>query len=78
MIDPRGMSGVEDWSDSVNFDLWTRFGITIRQLDHPDLWRHWAFHLIQSAQLARFNPPDPRGFDNWLDWAERFNQMVAY
>lgn len=75
MIDPRGMRDAREWVDFVTLPL-QQIGVTPRRLDDPKNWKSWAFNVVQSAHLARFNPPDPRYFDDWMEWAFRFNQVV--
>lgn len=77
MIDPRGMKDAREWADFITIPL-NIIGITPRRLDNPKNWKNWAYNLIQSAQLSGFYPPDPRFFQNWEDWASRFNQVVPY
>lgn len=75
MIDPRGFEVVE-WCNLVALPLSTLV-ITPRLFD-ADLWKHWATGLVGSTALAPFNPPDPRPFEDWREWAFRFNQAVPY
>jgi hypothetical protein len=75
MIDPRGLEVVE-WCDLVALPL-APFVTPTRLLD-PALWKNWAMGIIGSTALAPFNPPDPRTFEDWRDWAFRFNQVVPY
>lgn len=39
-------------------------------------WRAWARNLIQYPTVSKFSPPDPDEFEDWQQWAERFNQVV--
>lgn len=77
MIDPRGMKDAREWADFVTIPL-NSIGVTPRRLDNAENWKSWAFNLIQSAQLAGLFIPDPRFFDDWMEWAFRFNQAVNY
>jgi hypothetical protein len=77
IVDPRGMRDVREWADFIMLPL-DQFGVTPRRLDNPDNWKDWAFDLMQAARLESFDVADPRGFDDWVDWASRFNQVVPY
>lgn len=73
-IDPRIVKDVVEWSDFMTAPL---LPLSIfRRLDDPEKWQEWAYHLVQSQKIAAFNPPDPRLFDDWKEWAFRFNQVV--
>lgn len=73
VIDPRGLSVIE-WTDYMNDSL-LGFSLAPR-LDHPDEWRGWALAVCQSPRISARNPPNPLQYDNWQEWAERFNQAV--
>lgn len=73
MIDPRHMRA-QDWFDSVSLVL-SNFAPPPRLLDAA-LWQDWANTVIQIPAVALFSPPDPRGFNHWYEWAERFVQAV--
>lgn len=75
MIDPRGMRDMKEWVDFITLPL-EQLGVTPRGLDDSEDWKAWAFNLTQSGAVAKFYPPDPRGFTDWVEWAERFNQVV--
>lgn len=72
-IDPRFLSVIE-WSEFTTPLLVTRAAVP-RLLD-PEKWREWALTVLQSPKIAQYNPPDPRIFTDWRDWAYRFNQAV--
>ena len=72
MIDPRGLT-LQRWTSEVN--------LTVARLAAPMTligtdWKPWAFALMQVPGVAAYCPPDPRGFSDWQDWAERFVQCV--
>jgi hypothetical protein len=77
LIDPRGMADVREWADFVTLPLLI-FGADPRRLDNPMNWKEWAYNLTQSTTLQKYNPPDPRFFSEWQEWASRFNQVVPY
>ena len=72
-IDPRGMT-VMQWTDAMTLELTGR-SIPPR-LDSPRTWQAWALVVSQSPRIATSNPPNPLEFDDWRDWAQRFNQTV--
>jgi hypothetical protein len=76
MIDPRGLRNVIEWADFLTLPL-NEIGIRPRRLDHEDDWVNWAFDLIQEPGLQD-TVVDPRGFTDWQEWAQRFNQVVQY
>lgn len=73
MIDPRNMD-ITLWSDATAQQLATLGPMPA--LHSPQEWLEWAVQVIQTPQVARFSPPDPRGFPNWFEWACRFVQAV--
>lgn len=74
IIDPRGLT-VTEWTDFMADEL---IGYSLPpRLDNPDEWQTWALVVSQSPRIAAFNPPNPLEYQNWLTWAERFNQTVA-
>ena len=72
-IDPRGLS-VFEWTDFMATELLGRS--LPPRLDDSDKWKGWALQVCQSPRIAAFNPPNPLQFDDWRQWAERFNQTV--
>lgn len=78
MIDPRGTVDVKQWADFITLPLMSALGIVARRLDNAQDWPVWAFDLMQDQKLQSTIVADPRGFSDWRDWAERFNQVVPY
>lgn len=74
IIDPRFL-GVVEWTDFMVDELTGRSAPP--RLDDPEQWKAWALLVVQSPQIAASNPPDPRQFDDWREWAMRFNQAVT-
>ena len=72
-IDPRMMT-VTEWTDFMA-PLLEPFG-RMPRLDNPEFWKEWALTLIQRPAIQHFCPPDPRYFEDWEEWAFRFNQAV--
>lgn len=73
MIDPRHME-VKDWCDQMVQNLAPL--VNAPQLLNPKDWQTWANSVISSPQIRVLHPPDPRLFDDWREWAFRFNQAV--
>lgn len=73
VIDPRGIEVVE-WTNQMALEL---TGISLPpRLERPEDWQHWALYVIQSPKIAKVQAPDPRTYDDWREWAFRFNQAV--
>jgi len=72
-IDPRGMT-VTEWTDRMAAPLSTM--VIPERLDDPDKWREWATNILDTPNFEGQNAPNPYQFDNWMDWAMRFNQVV--
>lgn len=72
-IDPRGLTVIE-WTDYMA-PLLAPFG-PIGRLDVPERWREWALSLVGLSGLSKYDVPNPLGFDDWREWAFRFNQAV--
>lgn len=72
MIDPRGMTAIE-WTDRMALLL---PGVSPLKLDPGQDWKTWARHVIQYPSISQYNPPNPDRFDDWVEWASRFNQSV--
>jgi len=72
-VDPRYMS-VSEWCEFTT-PLLVKLAAVPRLLV-ADQWREWALTVLQAPAIAEYNPPDPRIFSDWRDWAYRFNQAV--
>lgn len=72
-INPRGLE-IKDWCDFMVDEL-VQFG-QAPFLQDPNEWQQWGQQINKLPGVAAFNPPDPRFFDNFYDWAERFNSAV--
>ena len=72
-IFPRGMT-IKEWCDQ-NVPLLARYG-QVPFLQNENSWREWGMSVNTNPQVAAFNPPDPSFFDDFYDWAERFNSAV--
>lgn len=63
---------VIQWTDRMAETL----PFPVYRLLDPQEWRSWARNLIQYAQVSKFNPPNPDSFEDWREWAERYNNTV--
>lgn len=72
-INPRDML-VKEWCDYMVDELLT-YGQAPFLQDETE-WQAWGQHICRLPGIAGFNPPDPRAYDNFYDWAERFNSAV--
>lgn len=72
-IDPRGFEVIE-WVDRMTPEL-EPFG-DVPELLKAEEWRDWARCIIQNAQIAKCQPPDPAFYEDWREWACRFNQTI--
>lgn len=72
-ISPRGMT-IKNWCDQNVLPL-AQYG-QIPFLQKEEDWQHWGVSVIKNPGVAAFNPPDPRSFDDFYVWAERFNSTV--
>ena len=80
-IDPRFCT-LRDWTDAMMFPLLDKvkapiLGGDVPRLDNLDAWEEWAMTVIQSPNISKYSPPDPRLFTNWQDWAFRFIQVLS-
>lgn len=71
MIDPRYMTAVE-WTDRIAGLL----PFTVPRLYNEMEWKNWARSLLLNPTISNNDVPDPEDFDDWQQWAERFNQAV--
>lgn len=72
-IDPRGMT-LTDWTDNMSFILDKM--VLVERLDNEEEWREWATNIIDTPTFEGQNVPNPYQFDDWREWAMRFNQVV--
>jgi|APCry1669192010_1035390.scaffolds.fasta_scaffold71641_2 hypothetical protein len=74
VIDPRGMT-VMEWTDRM-IPLLIEYG-NIGKLDKPSNWQEWARSVILINQQWQNSVPNPYQFKDWLEWAERFLQVIT-
>ena len=71
MIIPVGISE-GDWFDFTTFDL-----TGVGQLDrYEGDWKACASSWLRNPNLTAKKAPRPEAFDNFQEWASRFNQAV--
>jgi len=73
-IDPRIVDNVVDWADYM-FPSIERFGVPVRLMDESD-WQNWASALSRIASFASLGVPEAYQFDDWREWAMRFNAVI--
>lgn len=74
-LDPRYMDA-KHWFDQRTQDLTLAGYSGIPILKDADHWIDWARTVIQLPKIAALSPPLPDHFQNWQDWAQRFNQVL--
>lgn len=72
-INPAGLT-IKEWCDFMVSEL-DAFGQAPILDDEAD-WRTWGQQVLLLPGLAAFNPPNPRDFDDFFEWASRFNAAV--
>lgn len=72
-INPRDMP-VKEWCDYMVDELLS-YG-QVPYLQDETEWQDWGQRICKLPGISGFNPPDPRFYDNFYDWAERFNSAV--
>lgn len=67
--------GLRDWTDQVVLDL-NVYG-AIEKLEDESKWQEWAVVFCTMPGISQKNPPDPKGFTDWREWASRFAQVMT-
>lgn len=73
-IQPVGLS-IKEWCDYMVDEL-IQFGQAPQLIEEKD-WQEWGSRVCAMPGVAAFNPPNSILFDNFYDWAERFNLTVS-
>jgi hypothetical protein len=73
ITDPRYMRASE-WASQNTYAL-SQFGV-VPILRADDEWREWVQALLQNPGLAQQSLPRPSDYNNFLDWATRFVQVI--
>jgi hypothetical protein len=73
-IDPRIVDNVVEWADYM-FPSIEDFGVAVRLMDERD-WKSWASGLSSISTLAALGIPSAYQFDDWREWAMRFNDVI--
>lgn len=73
-VDPRPFKHFKDWAGATILPL----APLVLAPAPPDdeHWQAWALSIIQVPSVAGYQPPDPRDYASWTEWALRFNQAV--
>lgn len=72
-INPHGLT-VQEWCDYM-VDEVLHFGQAPFLQDERE-WQQWGQEINKLPGVAKHNPPNPAFFNNFYDWAERFNSAV--
>lgn len=75
MITQPVMIELRDWADQVVLDL-DSFG-PIRRLGEDGDWQTWGTQFQTISGLSQKNPPDPRYFNDWREWATRLYGVLS-
>ena len=75
LVIPWGVTVVE-WAD-YTIPVFIDMGVLPETLLSPDDWQDWAAHVLMYPQISEFNPPSPYAYQDWREWAERFNQVLS-
>jgi hypothetical protein len=63
-----------DWANQIILDL-DPYGAFGRLADESE-WQNWAVQFLNNTTIGR-NPPNPYGYEDWREWAERFCQCLS-
>lgn len=63
---PTGLT-LNDWADAIVLDL-DRYGAFGRLSDED--WQGWGVQFLNNSLIGK-NLPNPYGFLDWREWAER-------
>ena len=74
LIDPRGLEARE-WLDYTGDNLASLVSIMV--VSSGDDWREWGSHVRQVLTFRGILIPIPDLFEDWQEWAFRFNQAIA-
>lgn len=74
VIDPRYMT-VEAWTTLTATAL-LPFGGNVPHYSDEANWRDWALRVRGITALASLGIPDPRGYQDWREWAFGFNSAI--
>lgn len=72
-VDPRGLT-LREWADAAiltTSDAWP-----IGSLMDEERWQDWAVSFVSAPAYAQQGIPDPYGFSDWHEWAQRVYPML--
>jgi hypothetical protein len=67
VYDPRGHTW-DSWCPLIA-ELFAKYGLGTAP---EEMWKAWASAMLGVGNFASSGVPDPRGFDDWQDWAKQF------
>jgi hypothetical protein len=73
-INPIGMD-IKTWADAVVQEL-RRHRTTAPVLESGQPWQEWGLRVANLPALLGFNIPNPNNFDDFYEWACRFNGAI--
>lgn len=72
-INPINLT-VQEWCDFMVDELLHLGQVPFLQ-DETE-WQRWGQEICKLPQIAAYNPPNSAYFNNFYEWAERFNSTV--
>lgn len=73
-INPAGMT-LRDWTDRM-VGILSKYGVRMR-LMRDDEWKTWAIYVNRVMSKTKGQLPDPRGYEDWRQWAQRLNGVLS-
>jgi hypothetical protein len=77
LLDPRGFSGVVEWSDQMS-SLLEEKSKNYPRLDDLNDWQRWAQRVFCDNNPLGQNAPDPFTYPDWKEWAERLFAVADF
>jgi len=74
LVDPRGLEKRE-WVDYTadNLSAYLR----VMKIESGDQWKEWGSYARQTLFRRGIVVPDPTQFEDFEEWASRFNQIIS-
>ena len=73
-VDPR-LTDTRDWLDYTGDNLSGL--VRVMKVESGDQWREWGDYVRQVLRIRGILVPQPDQFNEWEEWAFRFNQAIA-
>ena len=64
-----------EWIDRTG-DILSPF-VSVMKVSDEDQWREWGTHVRQTLRQDGILIPVPDSYRDWIEWAFRFNQVIA-